>query len=411
MLRFHLASGARLAQRAFVPVAGTLVVAVGLTQDPAATTRAIAAAVAAPRLSGAVIVALLAAGGAIASWAAPRLAFSTSGWIRHLPASAVAHRRAAALALAAAQLPLLVGVAGLVALAAASGAPVGATRLPAVAAAALGIGTAFAPTRRRAAALVLGSAASVAALALGTAGLVVAALLLAVSDRLGGAPAAKPSPLRVPAATRLPLAEAVALRVAAPALPAALLLAAVPLAAGYALVRNNPDLPPLLGTRGARLAGAMAIAVVVARAADRLTRLRPPWPWSRSLPWSSRRRVLADVVVLAGLAAPCVLASALLHGAAVGAVAGAAVPLVAARGAAAIRRGHDAASPPSGAILAESAFVAALLALVPWLGLAALAAIPWAVADAARRERELRVSRWAALHHLAAGDPLSWRTR
>ena len=43
--------------------------------------------------------------------------------------------------------------------------------------------------------------------------------------------------------------------------------------------------------------------------------------------------------------------------------------------------------------------------------LAALAAAPWALAAASRRERDLRVSRWAALHYLAAGDPLSWRTR
>ena len=360
MLRFHLASGVRLAQRAFVPLAGALVVAVGLTQDPAATMRAIAAAVAAPRLSGGVIAALLAAGGAIASWAAPWLALSTSGWIRHLPASAVAHRRAAALALAAAQLPLVVGVAGLMALAAASGAPVGAIRLPAVAVAAVAIGAALAPSRRPGASLALGLATAVAVLAFGTAGLLAAAALLAASDRLGGAPATKPSPVRGTRASRLPLplAESLALRVAAPALPTALLLAAVPLAAGYALVRNNPDLPPHLGARGARLAGAMAVAVVVARAADRLALLRPPWPWVRSLPWTARRRVLADVLVLGVLVAPCVLASAWMHGLELGAVVAAVVPLVAARGASAIRRGHDAASPPSGVVLAEGAITA-----------------------------------------------------
>ncbi|MFN8092511.1 MAG: hypothetical protein U0599_09870 [Vicinamibacteria bacterium] len=99
MLRFHLASGVRLAQVAFAPLAGALAVAIGLSHDPAATLRALASALAAPRLGAGPLAAVLAIGIAIAAWAAPRLAFSTSGWIRHLPSSAAAHRRAAALAL------------------------------------------------------------------------------------------------------------------------------------------------------------------------------------------------------------------------------------------------------------------------------------------------------------------------
>jgi len=37
-----------------------------------------------------------------------------------------------------------------------------------------------------------------------------------------------------------------------------------------------------------------------------------------------------------------------------------------------------------------------------------LLAAPWAARAAAERERRQKVSRWLALHHLAAGDPQSW---
>jgi hypothetical protein len=411
VLRFHLASGVRLAQRAFAPLVGVLVVAVGVSQSPAATLRAMAAAAAAPRPSASTLGALVAIAVAIAAWAGPRLAFSTAGWIRHLPASAVSHRRAAALAIAAAELPLVAGVVVLAALARASGAPTDAARLPGVVLAAVAVGAAFAPSTRPAVAFVVGLAATVAALAFGAVGLLAAVALLFLGDRLGGAPATKPTPVHAPRPSRLPLAETVALRVAAPALPGALAFAAIPFAAGYALVRNNPDLPAILAGRGARLAGTVAVAVLVARAVDRLALLRPPWPWARSLPWTARRRVLADATALALLGAPGALASGWIHGLAVFAVTAASVPFLALRGAAALRRSLDEPSPPSGAILAEGAFVAALLALAPWLALAVLALLPWALAAAVRRERDLRVSRWAAMHHLAAGDPLSWRAR
>ncbi len=400
-----------MAQVAFAPLAGALVVGVGLSQDPAATFRAVASALAAPRLGAGPLAALLAIGVAIAAWAAPRLAFSTSGWIRHLPSSAAAHRRAAALALAAALLPLVAGGTLLTAAALATGAPATPWRALALAASAVALGAAFAPSPRPLTSLALGLLAAVAALAYGAPGLLAAAALLAVSDRLGGAPAAKPQPLPAPRwRGPLPLAESIAARVVGPALPSAYALAVVPLAAAYALARNNPDLPPLLAARGARLGAVLAAAVVVARACDRLALLRPPWPWARSLPWSADRRVRADAAVLAAAALPCVAAAAWLHGPSAAAVAAAVAPLVAARGAGALRRPAG-ASPPGGVVLGEGAFLAAAVALVPWLALAALAAAPWALAAASRRERDLRVSRWAALHYLAAGDPLSWRTR
>ena len=62
----------------------------------------------------------------------------------------------------------------------------------------------------------------------------------------------------------------------------------------------------------------------------------------------------------------------------------------------------------TGEILGEGLFAVALVALLPWLALAGLGAVPWAVRRVAERERAQKVSRWSELHHLAAGDSQSW---
>lgn len=408
LLRFHLTTGVRLALRAVVPLAGAFVVGIGLTPDAGATLRRIALEVSAPRPSAGTLAAMLLVGFGLAAWAAPRLAFGTSGWIRHLPAAATAHRRAVAAGLLAAQLPLLLPLAVLLAGLRAfegGGSP---WRLAALPIFGLALGTALAPSARRGVVLPLGIAAAAVALE-GEGGAILTSLaLLAAADRVAGTlPAVKSRPERREG--RLPFPERMALRAAWGGLPAALVAAALPMAAGYAFLRNN-DLPPDLAGLGARLAGAFTAATLVGSMADRLAVFRPPWPWARSLPWSAARRVGADAAVLAAFAAPSALATAFLDpwsGAAVACV----IPLAALRGAAAVRRDGSRRTPASGPVLAEGAFGSAALALVPWLALAALAAVPWALRHAVRRERDVRVSRWAALHHLAAGDPLSWRER
>ena len=94
----------------------------------------------------------------------------------------------------------------------------------------------------------------------------------------------------------------------------------------------------------------------------------------------------------------------LLAAAAVAAV----TPLLALRAAAAMRRGGESRSAASGPVMIEGAFAAGFIALLPWLGIVALAAVPLAVRAAVLRERALKVTRWSALHHIAAGDTLSW---
>jgi hypothetical protein len=61
-----------------------------------------------------------------------------------------------------------------------------------------------------------------------------------------------------------------------------------------------------------------------------------------------------------------------------------------------------------GKILAVGSLGALLLCLVPWSTLCILALTPWILHEAVKAEKHQKVSRWLELHHLAAGDSLSW---
>ncbi len=108
LLRFHFAVGARLAMRLLVPV-----VAIGFGAGMLLGTdfvTSFARVLFGSRASGgtAVLFAALLLGSAME--AAPRVCRGLGGWLRHLPVSGLAHRRAAGLAIAVAQLPLLLGL-------------------------------------------------------------------------------------------------------------------------------------------------------------------------------------------------------------------------------------------------------------------------------------------------------------
>jgi hypothetical protein len=109
LLRFHLRTGARLAMQVMAPalaVAGGAMVVVA-DGFPTAFVRMLfgdaASGNARPLL---VLIAL-----AFASAAAPRVCRGLDGWMRHLPVAGPAQRRAAMLAVAVAEVPLLLGLA------------------------------------------------------------------------------------------------------------------------------------------------------------------------------------------------------------------------------------------------------------------------------------------------------------
>ncbi len=228
------------------------------------------------------------------------------------------------------------------------------------------------------------------------------------------APKATAALAGAPASRRLRLGASLPWRIAWRALgwrrtAAALGLAILPLAAAAFFLHNNP--PPLVSSRdqavAARLGGGLACVLLLCRLAGLLAALRPAWPWARTLPWPSRRRVLDDAGFFGTLCLPLAGAAACLQPAVLAPLL-ATLPFLALRAAAALRRSPGGNVGPAGVVLMEGLLVAGALALLPWLALAFLAAAPWAARDGAARERRLKVSRWMERHHLATGDPASW---
>ena len=180
----------------------------------------------------------------------------------------------------------------------------------------------------------------------------------------------------------------------------------------------NNDLAPVYEIRGALLAASVAMTVALSILAERLAARRPIWGWARSLPRAASARVRADALGFALVALPIALATAGVAAVATGPTdrgllaeaAGAAlalVPPLSACAAAAIRGNPEARIGPSGEIFWMGFLSALLTTLVPPLSLGFLAATPWLLNLAARRERAARPSRFGALRHLSDGDPFS----
>ena len=244
LLRFHLKSGVRLAMRAGIPAAALLTAAVGLSPHPGATLRLVADDLASRDGSlGAGLILILVATG-MATWAAPRISHGVQGWMRHLPAPWVAHRRALVGAILAAELPVALAWTALWLIAWAQGTDVSLHRLLALPPALIGIAIACAPTQWRIGTTLIGGATVGLALFASWPGWLVAVLLSALGERLV-----------VPVAIRPPtgalwhwtsragyVTGVIAMRALGWRALKAYVSALLPLGAAWLFVRNNPGI-------------------------------------------------------------------------------------------------------------------------------------------------------------------------
>jgi hypothetical protein len=236
--------------------------------------------------------------------------------------------------------------------------------------------------------------------------LLVALVLVAVAERLAGPLAAKAGPRRRPRSPALPTPLLIAARALGPAALVAPVLALLPLGA-MTLLRLNNDLAPAVAAGAARLGGGLGVVVLLASLTERLAARRPGWPWARSLPVGSRRRVAEDAVLLA---VPCLVPLVATAGLDAPAVA-ACLPTLALRASGALRGSTRPRTGVASVFLGEGALLAGWVAVLPWLALLSLAVAPFAWRAAADADRRRKVSRWDELHHRTVGDPLSWSAR
>lgn len=407
LLRFHVRAGSALALRAGAPAAALLTAAVGLSEDPGATLQVAARNLARSDASPATAMILSVVAAGMAAWAAPRVLHGTRGWMRHLPADGIAHRRALLGALAVAQVPVGIAWSALWLLAAIADGGASPERLLAWPVVALGVAMAVLPARGRILSVAAGLGAAGLALTYGWPGIGIGVLLLVLAERWI-------VPRTAVARTRLVLGD----RVASAAIPAVMtyralgarmLFALIPallfLGIAALFVQNNPGVEHDIGVR---LATGIAIALVLAGLAEQLSKFRPPWRWARSLPWRAADRLRHDALWFAAHVAPLPAVFALLLADPSAWATLVLVPVLAIRAAGALRRPHRDAYTWM-ALAGEGGFLAAWFAVSPWFAVPALLLTWPAWRLGVRADRELDVSHWSPRESLAAGDPVSWR--
>lgn len=84
-------------------------------------------------------------------------------------------------------------------------------------------------------------------------------------------------------------------------------LPAAVFAAPTGLAIHNNEFTPEQSDLVLRLGTSLAITATVLAMATLLSARRPPWAWSRSLPWSARQRVIADAVLMLLVASPLLI--------------------------------------------------------------------------------------------------------
>lgn len=412
LIRFHLRSTVRVTLRNTAVQAVLLFVAVGLTPDPDYLIAQAARSVLRGDLSASALFALWLWGNAVA--AQDVLRSTLSGWHRHLALGRAERRRATLVALVTCQGPVLIfGIAlwflgfGLAMWGDPhwQAEPNGPALLALILLAPL---TAAAATRwqpRRVGAV--SWVGTVAVVGGGLPGCLLGAAALVVLDRLDAAPAVNDErrARRRSKPSRLPgfLTWRIAWRsIGFGTVASSWFWAAVALGCVALFIRNN-DLQSFERTIGARVGASLGLIAVWLPITGQLRKVRPPWPWLRSLPMTSKDRLLWDAGFLTLLSVPVWIGAGVASLWAV-------PPLVAStlyqtvRLSAALRREQEGVTRLGAAAVGEVWVVQVMAAAWPWLTWGLLLALAPAIRHGARLEQGVKVSRFHERHHALQGD-------
>ena len=346
----------------------------------------------------------------VASFASRRICLGLNGWIRHLPLEGKIHRRMAGIAIFIAQIPILAILAGLAVIAIQLYQVPAAPFIAGLPFVGLSCGLWVLPVKRK---LITRSLAALAAIGFSSnywEFLAGGILLLVVADRISGPLVRKKKhsqPSRLFKGKFLVSTinwRALRLR---PFVP--YLLSLPFLGAAQLFIANNKP-SPLLAEQMIRFGGALGQVLFCSIFANILASRRPPWPWIRSLPWTANTRIVWDSCFIGLHAFPLVVLLGTMNLKSMLPLA-LSLPLLASYSAYSMRHESGSAMGASGKVLLLGTFASLLLCLIPWSSLCFLALTPIAFHKAIKAEKHQKVSQWLELHHLAAGDSLSWRER
>jgi hypothetical protein len=176
-------------------------------------------------------------------------------------------------------------------------------------------------------------------------------------------------------------------------------------AAQLFIANNNPA--PLLAEKMIRFGGALGLILFCSVFANMLASRRPPWPWIRSLPWSAKTRIVWDSSFIGLHALPLVVLVGAMNLKSMLPLA-LSLPIFAIYSAYSIRQAPESVMGASGKVLLLGTFGSFFLCLIPWSSVCFLALTPLILNLGTKAEKHQKVSQWLELHHLAAGDSLSW---
>jgi hypothetical protein len=401
---FHLHVGTRLALRAFVPLVGAVFALFYILR---------------PELFLSLMGTLLQTGFLlsglpttffsliVAGLASRRVCLGLSGWIRHLPADSATRRRTAAMAVFIAQSPalLILAVLGL-----AASKMFGFSAAPYLAGLPLlgwASSLAVLPVDRRIPSRVLAILACLCFSSTLWVLFLAGAVLLAGADGISGPLTLKrKSPdfrRRSPGKFFL---FSLGWRALGPRLFIPYLVALFPLGAARLFALNNNPAPALSDAMG-RFGGAMSLVTFSALFSHLLALRRPPWPWARSLPWSARQKILLDSLFIGLHSLPLLVLTTMMSPPAVWPLV-IGYPSLALWAALSVRHTSSSRLGALGRIFTAGTLAALLLGLLPWASFFVLSLTPFILIQGIDVEKRQKVSRWLELHHLAAGDSLSW---
>jgi hypothetical protein len=343
----------------------------------------------------------------VAKFAARRICLGLGGWIRHLPAENTIQRHMAGIAVFISQIPVLVILAILAFLSSKLYTVSALPYLVGLPLAGLSCSFCVLPVRNKLIASPLAAFSGIC-FASNDWGLLAAGLiLLIVADGVSGPLTIKRKRTRFHNSLGGPLFIA---NINWRALKFRLLfpyLISFPFIGAARLFLVNNDVSSQLAERVIRFGGTLCLTVFCSIFTNMLTSRRPPWPWIRSLPWSARSRVIWDSQFIFFHTLPLALIIGLWNFKA-------SLPLIfvlpflSLYSAYSIRQAYDSRMGASGKILSLGTLCALLLSLVPMSSFFLLALTPLFLKVAIHSEKHQKVSRWLELHHLAAGDSLSW---
>jgi len=401
---FHLHVGIRLALRIFVPVVSIFIALYYLLR---------------PELFNSLMAQILDGGFLlsgitttffclfISGFASRRICLGLNGWIRHLPIEGIVQRRMAGFAISIAQIPALAIIAGLAVMAMklyqVSAAPFIAG-LPLLG---LSSGLCVLPVKRKFITRPLAALATIGFASNNWAFLTGGIFLMIAADRISGPLVQKKKHAKFHKTSRgLLLVASInwrALRLRS----LWLYLLSLPLlgAAQLFIANNNPA--PLLAEKMIRFGGALDLMLFCSIFANMLASRRPPWPWIRSLPWSAKTRILWDSSFIGLHALPLVVLVGAMNLKSMLPLA-LSLPIFAVYSAYSIRQAPESVMGASGKVLLLGIFGSLFLCLIPWSSVCFLALTPMIINLATKAEKHQKVTRWLELHHLAAGDSLSW---